>query len=183
MKQNLIKTIIEQDNTFNEATFKSYVDNMFVKIYSAVMHDELNTVNHFMSEELYQRFEQKVADLNQRNLRQMYDELNVKSTEIISFESTDTELKIKVLLTSRYLDYYLNKETGDFVSGNNQSRVEKENILIMTKKRDFLTQKSVRKCPSCGASFSVNTNGICSYCGTTYNLIDYEYILTNITTQ
>lgn len=183
MDQKLIREITSQDNNFNEATFKSYVDNMFVKIHSAIMHDELDTVSHFMTKDLYQYFIQKVADLNQKNLIQMYDELNVKSTEIIGFESNDTELKIKVLLTSRYLDYYLNKETGDFVSGNNQSRVEKENILILTKKRDFLTQKSVRKCPGCGASISVNTNGICSYCGTAYNLNDYDYILTNITTQ
>lgn len=183
MDQELIQKIISQDNNFNEATFKSYVDNMFVKIYSTIMYDELDTAKHFMSEEVYQQFSKKISDLNQQNLRQMYDELNVKSTEIIGFESTDTELKITVKLISRYLDYYLNKETGDFVSGNNQTRVEKENILILTKKRDFLTQKAVRKCPGCGASISVNTNGICSYCGTTYNLKDYDYILTNITLQ
>lgn len=183
MDQKLIMEITSQDNNFNEATFKSYVDNMFVKIYSAIMYDELDTVTHFMTPEIYQEFKQKIDNLNQQNLRQMYDELNVKSTEIIGFEITDTELKIKVLLTSRYLDYYLNKETGDYVSGNNQSRVEKENILILSKKRAFLTQNAVRKCPGCGASISVNTNGICSYCGSTYNLEDYDYILTNITTR
>ena len=175
--------ITEQDKAFNEAAFKSYVDNVFVKIYSAIMYDELETVRHFMKEDLYQQLQRKVEVLNQKNLRQMYDELNVKSTTIVDFQMTETELKIKVNLISRYLDYFLNKETGDFVSGNNQSRVEKSNLLTFSKKKDFLIQKEVRKCPGCGASISVNTNGICSYCGSTYNLEDYDYILESLMTQ
>ena len=147
------------------------------------MYDELETVKHFMTEELYQKYKYQIEILNHKNLRQMYDELNVKSTSIIDFQSTDTDFIITVHLTSRYLDYFLNKETGDFVSGDNQRRVEKQNILTLTKQKNFLTQKVVRKCPGCGASISVNTNGICAYCGTTYNLEDYNYILTDIKTQ
>lgn len=183
MDQKLIEEISKQDSSFDEATFKSYVDNMFVKIYSAIMYDELDTVKHFMTEDLYQQLKLKQKELNDKNLRQMYDELNVKSTEIINFQITDTNFIITVRLISRYLDYFLNKETGDFISGNNQTRVEKQNILILTKKRDSLMQKAVRKCPGCGASLSINTNGVCNYCGATYNLEDYDYILTNLTTQ
>jgi len=183
MEQELLKQITEQDKMFNEATFKSYIDNIFVKIHTAIMYDELDTIKHFVTEDFWKQLKNKVEQLNQKNLRQMYDELNVKSTTITDFRTTETELIIKVVLTSRYLDYYLNKETGDFVSGNNQSRVEKENILILTKKKDFLMQKEVRKCPGCGASISTNTTGICAYCGTTYNLEDYNYILTNLMTK
>lgn len=183
MDQKLIETIVKQDNNFNEATFKSYVDNMFVKIYSTIMYDELETVKHFMTDDLYQQLKHKLEELNQKNLRQMYDELNVKSTEITNFQTTETDFIITVKLISRYLDYFLNKETGDFISGNNQTRVEKEHQLTLMKKRNFLMQKAVRKCPGCGASLSVNTNGICHYCGATYNLEDYDYILTNITNQ
>lgn len=183
MKNQIIKEIIKFDSNFNEATFKSYIDNIFVKIYSAVMYDKLDTVKHFMNETVYTKLKLKQDELNQKNLRQMYDELNVKSTEIIDFKVTEEEFIITVKLTSRYLDYFLDKETGDFVSGNNQTRVEKENILTLTKKRDFLMQKAVRKCPGCGASLSVNTKGICDYCGTTYNLEAYDYILTNLITQ
>ena len=74
MDQELISKIISEDNSFNEATFKSYVDNMYVKIYSAIMYDELDTVKHFMTEELYQNYKQQIEHLNSKNLRQMYDE-------------------------------------------------------------------------------------------------------------
>lgn len=180
MDRELEKIITREDNTFNEALFKSYVDNIFVKIYTAVMLDELDTVKHFMKDNLYQLFKNRVDALNKKNLRQMYDELNVKSTNIIDFKSTDQEFIITVELISRYLDYYISKDNGDYVSGNRDYRIEKTNILTFTKKRNFLTQSSVRKCPGCGASISTNTNGLCSYCGNVYPQDDYDYILTSI---
>lgn len=180
MDKQIVEQILTYDSSFNEAMFKSYVDNVFVKIYTAVMMDELETVKHFMTQDVYQSFLEKINQLNKQNLRQMYDELNVKSTNIINFQASEDLLVIEVKLISRYLDYFLNKETGDFVAGNNQTRVEKINYLTLTKKRNFLTQSAVRKCPGCGASISVNTNGKCSYCGVTYNLDDYDYILMKI---
>ena len=38
----------------------------------------------------------------------------------------------------------------------------------------------MKKCPSCGANIDSNNTGICSYCGTSYNLEDYDWILTDI---
>ena len=180
MDQEIIKKISGVDIVFNEAKFKSYVDNVFIKIYTAVMLDELESVRHFMSDEVFSMFSDRIDKLNQKNLRQMYDELNVKSTSIISFDNTDFEYVITVRLISRYLDYYLNKDTGDFVSGNMDTRVERENILVFSKKKNFHSVGVVRKCSGCGASISVNTNGVCDYCGVTYNLEDYDYILVDI---
>ncbi len=183
MEQVIIEKIVGQDSAFSEATFKSYVNNMFVKIFTAVMLDELESVKHFMSEDVYLQFRGQLDQLNQKNLRQMYDELNVKSTEIVDFQMKEGEYVVFVKLTSRYMDYLIKKDTGDFVQGNNQSRVQVEYFLTLTKKSTFLTQKAVRKCPGCGASISVNTNGICEYCGAVYNLVDYDYILTSIVRQ
>lgn len=183
MEQQIIENIVKSDSAFNEAVFKSYVDNMFVKIFTAVMLDELESVKHFMSEDVYLQFQGKLDKLNRDNLRQMYDELNVKSTSIIDFQVIDGNYVIGVKLTSRYMDYLLNKDSGEFVRGNNQSRVERDYILTLTKKSTFLTQGMVRKCPGCGASISVNTSGVCEYCGAVYNLGDYEYILTAIVSQ
>ena len=183
MDQEIVKRILDEDSNFNEATFKSYVDNIFVKVYSAVMFDEMDTVRHFMGSDVFEKFSSRVENLNKKNLRQMYDELNVKSTEIVSFESTSLEFLITVKLVSRYLDYYLEKDSGDFVSGDRDTRVEMVNYLTFSKKRNFLTHGVVRKCPGCGASISVNTNGVCEYCGTSYRLDDYDYILIDIKSE
>ncbi len=183
MERQLIEQIVKVDSNFNEAMFKTYVDNVFVKLLTAIMLDELDHVKHFLNESVYRQMKEKQDKLSKENLREMYDELNVKSTEIKDFKETAEEFQITVELISRYMDYFVYKDTGDYVRGNNQSRIEKRNILIFTKKKTNLLQKAVRKCPGCGAAISVNTNGVCKYCGATYNLSDYEYILTSFVTQ
>lgn len=177
----MLNELIKNDTNFNEGSFKSYVANVFVKLFTSVMLDELDNVKHFLSEDVYNQYKSKIDDLNNKGVRQIYDELNVKDSSIIKVSITDTDFIITVLITSRYMDYIVDKNSGNFISGNNQSRIEKNYTLIFTKKRNFLQQGVVRKCPGCGASISVNTSGKCEYCGTIYNLEKYDYILTSIT--
>jgi predicted lipid-binding transport protein (Tim44 family) len=176
----MIEELVKYDNNFNEGMFKSYIDNIFVKIYTAIMLDELDTVKHFISNDLYDKLKNKIDNLNSKNLTQMYDELNVKSSTITNIEILDNEFVITVNLVSRYMDYLIDKNTGNFVSGNNTSRIEKNNILNFKKKKNYIVQDNLRRCSYCGAALDVNNNGKCAYCGKNYNLDDYEYILYDI---
>ena len=53
----MIEELVKNDPDFNEGMFKSYIDNIFVKVYTALMLDELETIRHFVSEELYRELE------------------------------------------------------------------------------------------------------------------------------
>lgn len=176
----MINELIKYDTKFNEGMFKSYIDNIFVKLYTAIMLDDLESINHFLSDDLYKKYKLKLDELNSKNLTEMYDELNVKSSEIVNIDITDTEFIITVKLISRYINYFINKNTGTYISGNNKSRIEKINTLIFKKNRDYKNQNNIRRCPGCGASIDVNNNGVCAYCKTTYNLEQYDYILDDL---
>ena len=78
------------------------------------------------------------------------------------------------------MDYIISTITGDLIRGDDSKRIEKTYRLTFEKKLNTKEKSIVRKCPGCGASISVNTSGKCEYCGTIYNLEDYDYILTNI---
>ena len=41
---------------FNEAMFKTKVDNIFVKLYTCIMKGDLTDVRHFISNELYNNY-------------------------------------------------------------------------------------------------------------------------------
>lgn len=174
--------LLKIDTNFNEAMFKTKVDNVFVKLHTAVMLGRLEQVKHFLSDEIYNKYENIINNLNNNNQRQMYDELNVKSTEIESINILEDKIEIKVKIISRYMDYILEKSTGNYLSGNNTSRVEKTNILTFTKKIETKELKMSRKCPSCGANMDLNNYGKCDYCGMIFNLENYDYILTDIVT-
>lgn len=165
---------------FNEAMFKTKVDNVFVKLYTAIMKGNLDEVSHFISDEVQSKYNAYIENLNAKNLRQMYDELNVKNTKVLSREITAEKEVVKVELISRYMDYLIDKDTGNVVSGDDTRRVERTNYLTFEKKIGAKEIGLVRKCPGCGASLSVNTSGKCEYCGTIYNLEDYDYILVSI---
>ena len=56
---------------FNEAMFKTKVDNIFVKLYTCIMKGDLTDVKHFISEDLYNMFMTKINELSSSNKRQM----------------------------------------------------------------------------------------------------------------
>ena len=165
---------------FNEAMFKTKVDNIFVKLYTCIMKQDLSDVAHFIGDTIQNELEGKINNLQEHNKRQMYDELNVKDTRIISRNISGNKEVIEVELISRYMDYIIDIDTGDLISGDDTRRIEKRNILRFEKKLNTKEIGLVRKCPGCGASISVNTSGKCEYCDTIYNEEDYDYILVSI---
>lgn len=175
-----IEELVKNDNTFSESGFLAKVDNTFIMLLTAIMTDNLQRVKHKISKELFDKYTNLLDELNKNNERQMYDELNVKSSNIKSIEKTDYKYVIKVLLVSRYMDYRVDKNNGNFISGVNDRRIEKENYLTFEKKLNTKKESLARKCPGCAANIDANNSGKCSYCGTTYDTENYDWVLTNI---
>ena len=168
------------DSTFNESMFLTKVGNVFVKLFTAIMMDKLEDVDHFVGDSVMEYAERIASNARNAGHRQMYDELNVKDSQISEITEEDSVYKIKVYLQSRYMDYIISLDDGTFVSGNDQSRIQVNYYLTFTKKKDANKQGIVRKCPGCGAAISVNTTGKCEYCGSIYNQEDYDWVLTEL---
>jgi len=168
------------DTSFNESMFLTKINNMFIKYLTAIMMDKLDEVKHFISEEIYNNGLEIIEDAKNNNTRHMYDELNVKESKIISITEEKNAYEIEVFLESRYMEYYISLDNGNYVSGNNHSRINVNYNLTLTKKKNTKEQNIVKKCPGCGAPLSVNTSGKCEYCGTTYNQEDYDWVITKI---
>ena len=175
-----INDLIKEDSSFSESGFIAKVDNTFIMLLTAIMTDNLRRVEHKISKELFDKYKDMLANLNSKSERQMYDELNVKSTSIESIEKTSDKYIIKVLLTSRYMDYIVDKETGDYKSGINDRRIEKDNYLTFEKSINAKSDDIVKYCPGCGANVDTNSTGVCPYCGTTYDTKTYDWVLTSI---
>lgn len=171
--------ILKYDQDFSESKFIPYVNNVFIQIYTSLMTKEIGNIKHFVTDDVYEQLKQKVDILNQKGLIQMYDELNVAKTDILHYQVEDNQMIIQVRILSRYLDYFVDLD-GNYVSGNQDSRVSKNYDLTFMKKIDFQTVGTVNKCPGCGASIDVNASGICPYCGTVYNQEDKNWVLSSI---
>ena len=168
------------DTDFSESMFITKVNNMFVKFLTDIMMDRLPEIKHFVNDEVYAYGEDIIKRVKEKGQRQMYDELNVKDSKIVSTVLGPDELIIKVHLQSRYMEYIISLDDGSYISGNNQSRKEVGYTLTLTKKIAHKDQDIVRKCPGCGAPIDVNASGKCEYCGTIYNQEDYDWVITGL---
>lgn len=175
-----MEELLKIDPTFNEGMFITKVNNIFVMLHSAIMMDDLNRVKHYLSDEIIEKYESLLQDLNRRHVRQMYDELNVKDTHLNNITINDDCVIIDVVINSRYMDYLVDKETGKFISGYNDHRIEKKYYLKFSKKRGAASYSMDKKCPGCGANIDVNNHGRCDYCGTIFDAKNYDWILTSI---
>lgn len=175
-----IQELQEKDKSFVESLFISKINNIFVKLFTAIILDELKDVDHFINDDVYDYASNIIENANSKNARQMYDELNVKDSKILTIEENNECYIINVLLNARYMDYLIDKESGKYISGNNKYRTEDDYYLTFTKSKNATTQNIIKKCPGCGNSLSVNTSGVCPYCQSVYDQENHDWVLTSI---
>ena len=168
------------DSTFNESMFLTKANNIFVKLFTAIMTEKLEEVDHFVGDDVFAFAQSKMNYAKNQGCRQMYDELNVKDSQIMNVEVKQDVYEIKVFLQSRYMDYIINLNDGNVMSGDDTRRIKVDYNLTFTKKIDAMEQGITRKCPTCRAPLSVNTSGVCEYCGSVYNQEDYDWVLTKL---
>lgn len=168
------------DRTFNQAMFLTKVNNIFIKFFTAIMSDKLEEVDHFISDDVYEYGEKIIKPLRENNYRQMYDELNVKSSFIKNIEIRENEYVIDVFLEARYMDYVLDLNTGDVISGTDSSRIQVDYILSFSKSAEATDQGIAKKCQACGAPMDVNNTGKCDYCGSIYKQEQHDWVLSSI---
>ena len=59
----------------------------------------------------------------------------------------------------------------------------KQKTTFFCKNCGMESPKWLGKCPGCGAAINVNANGKCAYCGTIYNLVDKDWVLSSLKTK
>ncbi len=175
----MLEELKKLDSTFTESMFKTKIDNIFVLMMSSIMFRDISRISSSLDENMRVQIQNRINELLNNNEIQMYDELNVKHTEIDNVQILEDKYVIEVLLTSRYMDYRIDSTTKKFKSGNNSSRIEKRNKLTFEEKRNHKSLGVAAKCPHCGANIDYNYSGFCEYCRAQMPKEDYDWILTS----
>jgi len=172
------------DKTIDNGMFLSKVDNIYIMLYTSIMEQDLSRVKHKVSDKVINKYQKVIDEFKNRNERQMYGQLNVKTSEITNvYNDEEGNIIVEVKLVSRYLDYVIDISTGEKLRGDNVDRVEVMNKLKLIKSKDTKELSESRHCSSCGKPLDLNSTGKCLYCGTIFKLSDYDYILDEINTS
>lgn len=167
----------------NEMELKGKFSNIYIMILFGIMTNDLSNADHFLSDEIMDKYNKIIEKNLANNETQMYDEMNVKSIDIISKEELEDCYLVKVKLISRYMDYIIDSTTKKYKRGVNTHRIEKENTLTFKKLKSAKERSSVIKCEYCGANMDINHSGKCEYCGSIADVTEYDYVLIDIVTE
>ena len=172
--------IANYDKTINNAMFLSKVDNIIVMLHSAIMKRDLNIVKHKISDNIYNEYIDKVNKLISNHEIQMYGEFNVKESFINNIKVDENFIIVDVDMTVRYLNYVIDENSKEIKRGVNDHREEHNLTLTFIKKIDAKPLEPSRHCPTCGSVMDISKSGKCDYCGSIFNTLDYDYVLTKI---
>lgn len=177
----MINEIVKYDKEFTEGTFLTKADHIFMMLLDAIMQKDISIVKHYLTDEVASKYIKLIKEYSDKKIIRIFDETNVKNSKITNVNIENDKINITVKLNSRYMDYFIN-EDGDFISGINDRRIEKEHIIVFTKNIDSKNLNEIRRCPYCGNSLDINLTGKCPYCNQIIDMSKYDYIITKIST-
>lgn len=170
-----IDELAYQDKDFNRELFISKANNMVKRIYTAITLNELEKVDHFISDEVYNKFINQIKNANSRNCHIIYEEINV-NTKITDIDKEMDTYKIYTDIEVKCLRYFKSRENDSIVGGNLNSRITLNNKVVFKKKinnNDLVTNR----CRGCGTTYNINYSGICPICGRVYDLEEIDYYI------
>lgn len=166
------------DNNIDETLFLTKANNRIKKIYNSITLDEVDKIKHFISDDFYQKIKKIIEDNNNKNLKLIYDEVNV-ACNIKKIKEEENNYIVIVECISKFLKYYVSKDNNEYASGDNNNRVVLKQKITFYKKKDGADNQTI-KCSGCGSNFDIEETGICPYCGKTYELSKYDYIIEKV---
>ena len=175
-----VEELSKKDKTFIESEFISNVNTTFIALLGDIMTENITKIKHKLSPSQYSRYEEYLKNLKKRNQRQMYEEPSIVKTEIEDITEYEYYYTAKVVLTSNYIHYIMDKDTKKIIIGDKNKRILLKNILTFSKTKREIDQNIIKKCQKCGASLDINNSGICPYCHSTYETYKYDWILEKI---
>ena len=101
-----IDEIIQNDASFSIPGFIATADNTYMMLQTAIMIGNLSRIKTKISDNLLEKYQSIIDDFNNNGLRQMYDDLAVKKTEILSVNKFLFEFSFS-LLASNALSNFL----------------------------------------------------------------------------
>ena len=171
-----VEELVNKDNSFNSSIFISKVNNMVKKLYNATTLDELDTVDHFVSDKVLSLFQKEIDNAKTVNSKVIFDQVNVNS-EIIDVSILDNYYLINCKVTVSYYKYYMD-ENGNYNNNSNNKNKVIRNVLL--KKPIGSSLGIINKCLGCGTTLDINDNGKCPSCGRIFDLEKYDFYIENI---
>ena len=178
--------IKQTDPLFNKEEFLSFARSVFVKLQEAWTARDWSVIRTFESNELFEQHQKQLQGYIDNNQINVMERICVKSVKLSSFEQVGDKDVLKVVLSSKMVDYIIDATTQKVLKGDKVTDRHSTYQLTFIRKTGVKTKAGTSEvnttnCPNCGAPTQITSSGKCEYCGSVITTGEYNWVLSDLT--
>jgi predicted lipid-binding transport protein (Tim44 family) len=180
-----IAAIKAHDPNFDETAFLARAQTVFFKVQQAWQARNQDIARDCMADALYERHKMQTDQLIANHQINMLDNIVIGHAKIVTVNAGHPYDSIVVAISASMIDYTVDENTKQTVSGNQFPTTFTENWTFIRRSDAQSTVGQTQlatTCPSCGAPLSIQ-NGRCSYCGAFVKTSSSDWVVDSIEQQ
>lgn len=172
------------DPDFDPADLREKVSNLYVRMQNCWTKRDISELRPYFTDALFTQFERQLAQKKAQGLTNYVERIAVQNVSLRGFTQANGVDHMILKLEARIVDYTLNDQTGQLVSGS------RDREKFMTYEWDMSRTSGVKTlkkdgvgrvfCPSCGAPVDINASARCEYCGSVLQSSEHDWAICSI---
>lgn len=183
-KSNNYKEIDEEkitsiDPSINISEFRIKAFNIYRDIQTSWMNFDTDTIRKLTTDEIYNMYSSQLETLKLKKQKNIMSDIKLEEAKVIDIRKEDDVITLNVYMRVNCYDYVINEATSKVVRGTDRNKISIEYILSFVKSAS--NDKSIEKCPNCGAPVDIVSSAKCPYCDSTLVKDASDYVLSKKT--
>ncbi len=119
-----LNQIRQADPSFDPSYFKEIASDVFFKIQAGWMRRDLSSHGHLLGDTLAKEYEEHFSEMRAKGELNKLESIAIRKIEIVDAGSDGREDFVTVLFTANLLDYMVDENSGDVISGSRTEPVK-----------------------------------------------------------
>ena len=179
-----IDTYRTVDPNFDIQAFSERLSNLYVQMQNDWTAGDISPLRPYFSDALFAQMERQLAQKKELHQTNYVERIAVLSASPQTWYQENGMDHIVAILQTRIIDYTLNDDTGELVSGSRTAEKFMTYEWDLARKSGTVTEKNPKmqtvNCPNCGAPVEINATAKCPYCGSIITILQNDWALTSI---
>jgi predicted lipid-binding transport protein (Tim44 family) len=119
-----IALIRRSEADFDPNYFKEVAQDVFFQVQAGWMRRDIGSYRHLLGEQLAREYEETFSEMRQKGRINKLENIAVRNVDVVDAGAENNEEFIVILFTANLLDYTMDEQSGDLISGSNTDPVK-----------------------------------------------------------
>ncbi|MEW6709855.1 MAG: TIM44-like domain-containing protein [Candidatus Riflebacteria bacterium] len=184
MMSKALTDIRRRDPDFASEDFIKRVDKVFWKVQNAWYSQNLDQIQHMVSDALFEQFRCQVEEQKAAGIRYQYQDMTIYETRIAQVNTDANFDAIHVFIRASSADALFDLDTKEELARNEDRRKFCEYWTFIRRPSAKTLKKAgllEDNCPNCGAPIEIGQATVCKVCNSFIRSGSYDWVLAKIT--